>query len=78
MKIQAFSFRPLIGSIIARGIHSMALSLSGTHAFNDQKFLLHPKLTGPKEQCQHLEKSSKKLCVLVKDNYPKKNALLRI
>lgn len=56
--LQALGFRPLIGSIIARGINSMTPSLSGTHALNDQKLPPLSKLTSPKEQYQHLEKGS--------------------
>lgn len=57
--VQAIVFRPLIGFIIARGINNMILSLSGTHILNDQKVLLLPKITSPKEQYQHLKKGSK-------------------
>ncbi len=32
--------------------------LSGTHTLNDQKLLLLPKLTNPKEQYQHLGEGS--------------------
>lgn len=58
-RLQALGFRPLIGSIIAEGINGMTPWLSGTHTLNDQKRLLLPKLTSPKEQYQHLGKGSK-------------------
>lgn len=38
-RLHELQFRPLIGSIIAKGINSMTPSLSGTHTLNDQELL---------------------------------------
>lgn len=60
-RVQASGFRPLIGSIIAKGKNSMTTLLSGIHTLNNQKLLLLPKLTRPKRTIAALGKGQQKL-----------------
>lgn len=60
--VQAIDFRPLIGSIMARGINNMIFSLSGTHILNDQKVLLLRKITAQKNNTSTWKRAAKASC----------------
>lgn len=50
----------------------MIPSFSGTRALNDQKLLLLPKLTSPKEYYRHLKECSKNFICLSKTITPRR------